>query len=100
MTTNMQTTVVLRMPWSAASAHGTEALLEREWIVTNGLGGYAAGTLGCVCTRRYHGLLIAALRTPLGRTMMLNQLAEEIRLPDGRLVLLGGEEMHEQSPTI
>ena len=37
------------------------ALLDREWLVTNGLGGYAAGSLSGVITRRYHGLLIAAL---------------------------------------
>ena len=40
----------------------------REWLVTNGLGGYASGTVAGVVTRRYHGLLIAALPAPLGRT--------------------------------
>jgi glycogen debranching enzyme len=51
---------------------------EREWLVTNGLGGYASGTVCGVPTRRYHGLLIAALPTPLSRTMMLNHLDEQI----------------------
>ena len=51
-------------------------LLSREWLVTNGLGGYAAGTVGGVLTRRYHALLIAALPAPLGRIVMLNQLGE------------------------
>lgn len=51
----------------------------REWLVTNGLGGYASGTVCGVPTRRYHGLLIAALATPLGRTMMLNQLHERVQ---------------------
>jgi predicted glycogen debranching enzyme len=55
----------------------------REWLVTNGLGGYASGTIGGVATRRYHGMLIAALPAPLGRVMMLNQLAERLELPDG-----------------
>ncbi len=96
----METRVLNRMPWTTVSGQSLETLLDREWIVTNALGGYAAGTVAGVCTRRYHGLLIAALPTPLGRTMMFNQLAEEIRLPDGRLVLLGGEEMREQSPTV
>jgi len=38
----------------------------REWLVTNGIGGYAAGTIGGMLTRRYHGLLIAALKPPVG----------------------------------
>ena len=46
----------------------------REWLVTNGLGGYASGTISGVVTRRYHGLLISALAPPLGRTMMLSRL--------------------------
>jgi len=62
----------------------------REWIVGNGIGGYASGTISGVITRRFHGLLIAALRNPLGRTMMLNQLTEWIVLPDGRELQLGG----------
>ena len=43
-----------------------EILLDREWLVTNGLGGYASGTVSGAITRRYHGLLIAALPAPLG----------------------------------
>ena len=50
-------------------------------------------------TRRYHGLLIAALPAPLGRTMMFNHLAEEIRLPDGRTVQLGAEETDRSKPS-
>lgn len=53
-----------------------DELARREWLVTNGLGGYASGTIGGVCTRRFHGKLIAALPAPLGRTMMLNHLEE------------------------
>src|SRR3954452_6423756 len=63
----------------------------REWIVTNGLGGYASGTVCGVPTRRYHGLLIAALPSPLGRTMMLNRLAERVGTPSGRSHALGLE---------
>jgi predicted glycogen debranching enzyme len=48
----------------------------REWLVTNGIGGYASGTVAGVLTRRYHGLLIAALQPPLGRTLMLTKLEE------------------------
>ena len=53
-----------------------EPPLTHEWLVTNALGGYASGTVAGVATRRYHGLLVAALPAPLGRVMMLNQVAE------------------------
>src|SRR5438132_10182397 len=45
--------------------------LRREWLVTNGLGGYASGTLAGVATRRYHGLLVAALAPPVERTVLV-----------------------------
>jgi predicted glycogen debranching enzyme len=51
----------------------------REWLITNGIGGYAAGTIAGILTRRYHGLLIAALKPPLGRTLMLTKLDETVR---------------------
>ena len=83
---------ILRMPWSRAKATGASPLLTREWLVTNGLGGYASGTVAGVASRRYHGLLIAALAAPFGRRVMLNHLAEMVRLPDGTTAFLGGEE--------
>jgi predicted glycogen debranching enzyme len=48
----------------------------REWLVTNGIGGYASGTVAGLLTRRYHGLLVAALKPPLGRTLLLAKLDE------------------------
>ncbi len=87
-------------PFSTPFPHDPDALVQREWIVTNALGGYAAGTVAGVCTRRYHGLLIAALPAPLGRTMMFNHLSEELRLPDGRVVRLGGEELPNHTATV
>ena len=72
--------------------------LRKEWLVTNGLGGYASGTVTGAITRRYHGLLIAALPNPLGRTMMLNGLSERLRLPDRRVVYTGAEELAGISP--
>ncbi|MBN1286768.1 MAG: glycogen debranching enzyme family protein [Anaerolineae bacterium] len=45
--------------------------LRREWLVTNGIGGYAMGTISGARTRRYHGLLIAAASPPAGRALML-----------------------------
>ncbi|MBL8145868.1 MAG: glycogen debranching enzyme N-terminal domain-containing protein, partial [Anaerolineae bacterium] len=50
------------------------AAMRREWLVTNGIGGYAMGTVAGVLTRRYHGLLNAALQPPLGRTLLLARL--------------------------
>src|SRR5215472_7401178 len=50
--------------------------LRREWLVTNGLGGYASGTLAGVNTRRYHGLLVAALMPPVERTVLVAGLVE------------------------
>ncbi|MBS1253688.1 MAG: hypothetical protein MAG451_02741 [Anaerolineales bacterium] len=48
----------------------------REWLVTNGIGGYASGTIAGALTRRYHGLLIAALKPPLERALLLTKLDE------------------------
>lgn len=47
---------------------------QREWLVTNGVGGYASGTVSSNLTRRYHGLLLAALHPPLGRTQLVAKL--------------------------
>lgn len=51
---------------------------EREWLVTNGIGGYACGTVAGILTRHYHGLLIAALKPPLDRTLLLTKLDEQV----------------------
>lgn len=48
----------------------------REWLVTNGLGGYASGTVAGLLTRRYHGLLVVALKPPVGRTLLIAKLDE------------------------
>jgi predicted glycogen debranching enzyme len=79
------------LPWKGRDEN-PERLLTREWLVTNGLGGYASGSIAGVATRRYHGLLIAALPTPVGRTVMLSHLGEWVRLPDRRMIRLAGEE--------
>ncbi|MBX6313710.1 MAG: glycogen debranching enzyme N-terminal domain-containing protein, partial [Isosphaeraceae bacterium] len=84
--------LVRTMPWSRPAISALQPLLTREWLVTNGLGGYASGTVAGVATRRYHGLLIAALPAPLGRVMMLNHLSERIQFPDGTVTRLGGHE--------
>jgi predicted glycogen debranching enzyme len=55
----------------------------REWLETNGLGGYASSTIVGLNTRRYHGLLVAATRPPVGRIVMLSKF-EETLIVDGR----------------
>ena len=69
-----------------------EQNLTREWLVSNGLGGYASGTVSGVVTRRYHGMLIAALPSPFGRVVMLSHVGEQLRFPDGRRIEIGGRE--------
>jgi predicted glycogen debranching enzyme len=56
---------------------------QREWLVTNGIGGFASGTVAGSATRRYHGLLIAALKPPAGRTLLVGGLDEIARI-DGQ----------------
>ncbi len=63
----------------------------REWLVTNGLGGYASSSIPCANTRRYHGLLVAALNPPLGRTVLLASIGEEVEV-DGFAYRLGTNE--------
>jgi predicted glycogen debranching enzyme len=64
------------------------ALLTREWLVTNGLGGYASGTIGGAPSRRYHGLLIAALPPPYGRRLFLTDVGETLYVGGRRVAQL------------
>src|SRR5918994_3062741 len=82
-----EATLVRRLRWPATE-EGRQSLVWKEWLVTNGLGGYATGTISGSLTRRFHGMLVAALPTPFGRTMMLNYVWEQLRFADGRLVSL------------
>src|SRR5205814_1172091 len=80
--------IVRAMPWDGRRM-SREVLLTREWLVTNGLGGYASGTVSGAVTRRYHGLLIAALPGPLGRVVMWNHVSEFLRFSDDDIISLG-----------
>ena len=60
-----------------------DASMSREWLETNGLGGFASSTVSGINTRRYHGLLTAATKPPVGRIVMLSKL-EETLVIDGR----------------
>src|SRR6266436_10426631 len=88
----MKEKLLRRLDLSTAKAQHARELLRREWLLTNGLGGYASGTISGSVSRRYHGLLIAALPAPLGRVVMFNHLAEYLLLPTGERLQIGGEE--------
>ena len=79
------------IPWPPPDAD-PESVVMREWLVANGLGGYGSGTVSGVITRRYHGVLIAALPAPLGRMVMLSHVAAQVRFADGRRFELGRRE--------
>ena len=72
----------VRTPRFAAVSFGRETCgsleqaEQREWLVTNGIGGFASGTVSGNLTRRYHGLLFAALHPPVGRTQMVAKFDE------------------------
>ncbi len=82
--------IPVQVGWRRGDAR--DELLAREWLVTNGLGGYGSGTIGGAATRRFHGKLIAALPAPLGRFMMLNHLEESIETAPGVSYKLSGDE--------
>jgi predicted glycogen debranching enzyme len=65
--------------------------LRREWLVANGLGSYASGTLAGINTRSYHGLLVAALNPPVDRTVLVGGLVEWVTYAGHRYPLSAGE---------
>jgi predicted glycogen debranching enzyme len=67
-----------RLELPSDPAERSRLLIETEWLVTNGLGGYASSSMANVITRRYHGVLVAALPNPMGRVVMLNHLGERL----------------------
>jgi predicted glycogen debranching enzyme len=66
--------------------------LDREWFVANGLGGYAAGSVVGGTTRSYHGLLVAALRPPVERDVLITKIDETVELAGGKILKLGVNE--------
>src|SRR5437660_8712319 len=73
------------------SALSVEALMGREWLVTNGLGGYASSTAPGLNTRKYHGLLVAAMAPPVRRMVLLSRVEESVQC-NGRSVDLACNE--------
>ena len=96
--TQLRTVAPTRLRWIGVGAQTVEGIQSvtvdpdsdlasegaPEWLVTNGLGGYASGTMTGLVTRRFHGYLVAALPAPRGRTMMLNHLRTIISTDQGR----------------
>ncbi len=77
---------------SEVLARFSEAI-QKEWLITNGLGGYASSTVLGLNTRKYHGLLVAALHPPGARTVCLAKLDEDILAGDDTY-RLGANEFH------
>ena len=69
-------------------------LVEKEWLITNGLGSYASSTVPGINTRKYHGLLVAALDPPGNRTVCLSKLDEDV-LVGNDVYRLGSNEFHD-----
>ena len=67
-------TAMIRFDRSICSDY--DAASSREWLETNGIGGFASGTISGTNTRRYHGLLTAATRPPLGRITTVSKFLE------------------------
>ncbi len=55
-----------------------EEMIGREWLATNGIGGYASSTIPCLNTRKYHGLLVAAMAAPVRRMVLLSRVEEAV----------------------
>src|SRR5437660_5543365 len=64
-----------------------DAALRREWLETNGLGGFASSTIIGLNTRRYHGLLVAAAKPPVNRQVLLAKLEETLVIDEQRFNL-------------
>src|SRR3981081_344953 len=60
---------------------------QREWLVTNGIGGFASGTVSGNLTRRYHGLLVAALKPPVNRMQLVAKLDETAHYDESEYAL-------------
>ena len=65
--------------------------LDKEWLVANGIGGYASSTIVGINTRRYHGLLVAALEPPVRRTVLLANINEEAEIDERTYYLAANE---------
>src|SRR5690349_19620153 len=63
---------------SITTDHDPLGQIDREWVLTNGTGAFAMGTVPAVNTRRYHALFITSARPPVARAVLLNQVVEQV----------------------
>jgi glycogen debranching enzyme len=70
------------IPARTRIADDFDTQIHREWLLTNGRGGFASGTVLGIPTRRYHGLLIASARPPLERWLLLSAVLEKVRVAE------------------
>ncbi|NLG76821.1 MAG: glycogen debranching protein [Xanthomonadaceae bacterium] len=82
------------LPWDRNSDPAD--LRRKEWLITNGLGGYASGTLSGIPARKYHGLFVPNLSAPKGRHIMISRLDEVLVIGEHRLHLGGAEFANER----
>jgi len=75
-----------------------ESLANKEWIVTNGLGGYASGSLSGANTRRYHGLLVASLNPPTQRVLLVSKVEETVEVNNQTFELSSNKFEHAVNP--
>src|SRR5919109_1900929 len=75
------------LDWGREICGDLDVAERREWLCTNGVGGFASGTIAGSLTRRYHGLLVAALTPPLGRTLVVAKVEEDVSYGAGRWAL-------------
>ena len=75
-----------------------EAASSREWLETNGIGGFASGTISGANTRRYHGIFTPAIEPPLGRITMLSKLEETLVVDGVRFELSANKYPNDVSP--
>jgi predicted glycogen debranching enzyme len=92
MTTAGDTPPLPTLALDPATLADLDADLAREWLVTNGLGGYAMGTLCGATTRSYHGLLVAAVRPPVDRAVLITKVDEMLSTAEGATLELGTNE--------
>ncbi len=93
-------TVLPRTTLDRSMLGDREQTLEREWLLANGIGGFAGASLSGANTRRYHGLLVAALQPPLDRTVLLGKLDEEVDFSDGQTFSLAVNEWRDGSASL
>src|SRR5687767_3267407 len=72
----------MSMKFDGSVCSDLSAAYRKEWLETNGLGGFASSTIVGINTRRYHGLLVAALRAPVGRVVLLSKVEEILWIGD------------------